>query len=123
MDFTGGLSALKGCLSLLVGVGRDRRAQWSEAPSVERKSFFGNESTVGYEVYKHNNECQAIEVIGQDWSSEVVVLFLKDWELGRVVLSCHMTMDVLCWDSSESLGSLSSYQPIEFCLLLHYLSA
>ena len=39
-------------------------------------------------------------------------LFLEDWELGRVALSCHMTMDVLCqemgdacWDSSESLGS------------------
>ena len=24
------------------------------------------------------------EVIGQDWSSEVVALFLEDWELGRV---------------------------------------
>ena len=31
-----------------------------------------------------NNECRAIEVIGQDWSSEVVTLFLEDWELGRV---------------------------------------
>ena len=65
-----------------------------------------------------NNECRAIEVIGQDWSSEVVTLFLEDWELGRVALSCHMARDVLCqerregcWDSSESLGfpcSLSS---------------
>ena len=61
--------------------------------------------------YEHNNEFQAIEVVGQDWSSEVVALFLEDWELGRVVLSCHMTMDLLCremrdacWDSSESLG-------------------
>ena len=36
------------------------------------------------EVYGHNNECGAIEVIGQDWSSEVVALFLEDWELGRV---------------------------------------
>ena len=29
-----------------------------------------------------------VEVIGQDWSSEVVSLFLEDWELGRVALSC-----------------------------------
>ena len=43
-----------------------------------------NESTVGFEVYEHNNECRATEVIGQDWSSEVVALFLEDWELGRV---------------------------------------
>ena len=45
------------------------------------------------EEYGHNNECQAIEVIGQDWSSEVVALFLEEWELGRVAWSCHMAMD------------------------------
>ena len=57
-----------------------------------------------------NNECWAIEVIGQDWSSEVAALFLEDWELGRVALSCHMAMAFLwqemrdtCWVSSESL--------------------
>ena len=31
------------------------------------------------EEYGHNKECRAIEVIGQDWSSEVVAFFLKDW--------------------------------------------
>ena len=36
----------------------------------------------GCEEYEHNNECRAIEVIGQDSSSEVVALFLEDWELG-----------------------------------------
>ena len=66
----------------------------------------------GSEEYEHNIECQAIEVLGQDWSSEVVALFLEDWELGRVALSCYMAMDLLCqemldacWVSSESLGS------------------
>ena len=60
------------------------------------------------EEYGHNNECWAIEVVGQDWSSEVVAHFLEDWELGRVALSCHMAMDLLCpemmdacWVSSE----------------------
>ena len=38
---------------------------------------------------------QAIQVVGQDWSSEVAVLFLEDWELGRVALSCHMAVDLL----------------------------
>ena len=76
--------------------GRDPRAQWSEVPLwKEEVSWSGNASTVGFEVYEHNNECQAIDVIGQDWSSEVVALFLEDWELGRDA----------CWDSSESLGS------------------
>ena len=75
-------------------------------------SCSASETSLGCEVYEHNNECRAIEVIGQDWSSDVVALFLEDWELGRVALSCHMTMDLLCqdrrdacWDSSESLGS------------------
>ena len=64
------------------------------------------------EEYGHNNECRAFEVIGQDWSSEVVALFLEDWELGRVALSCHTAVDLLCqemrdacWVSSESLSS------------------
>ena len=55
------------------------------------------------EEYGHNHECRAVEVMGQDWSSEVAALFLEDWELGRVALSCHMAMDLLCqgWMSSE----------------------
>ena len=54
------------------------------------------ETSLRSEVYEHNNECRAVEVIGQTWSSEVVALILDDWELGRVALSCHMTMDLLC---------------------------
>ena len=45
--------------------------------------------------YEHSNERRAIQVVGQDWSSEVAVLFLEDWELGRVALSCHMAVDLL----------------------------
>ena len=78
-------------------------------------SCSASETSFGCEEYEHNNECQATEVIRQDWSSEVAALFLEDWELGRVALSCHMAMDFLCqemrdacWDSSESLGSLCS---------------
>ena len=37
-------------------------------------------TSCGGEEYEHNNECQAIQVVGQDWSSEVVALFLGDWE-------------------------------------------
>ena len=67
-----------------------------------------SETFLGCEVYEHNNERRGIEVIGQDWSSEVVALFLEDWELRRVASSCHMTLDFLsqemrdaCWDTSE----------------------
>ena len=52
------------------------------------------ETSCDGENYEHNDECRAIQVIGQDWSSEVVALLLKDWELGRVSFSCHMAMDL-----------------------------
>ena len=45
------------------------------------------------------NECTSYytrEVIGQDWSSQVVSLFLEDWELARVAVCCHMALDLLC---------------------------
>ena len=58
------------------------------------------------------NGCWALEVVGQDWPSEVVALFLEDLEHGQVALSCHVAMDFLCQEtrdacrnSSESLGS------------------
>ena len=76
-------------------------------------SCSASDTSCGGEEYEHNNKCRAIEVIGQDWPSEVVALFLEDWELGRVALSCHLAMDLLCqeirdacWVGSKSLGAL-----------------
>ena len=68
--------------------------EWISSRSASETSF-------GCEVYEHINECRAIEVIGQDWLSEVVPLFLEDW-VGRVALSCHMAMDLLCQDMSDA---------------------
>ena len=60
-------------------------------------SCSASERSCGCEEYEHNNECWAIEVIGQEWSSEVVALFLVD-------LFCQEMRDT-CWDSPESPGS------------------
>ena len=75
----------------------------------------GSESTSSFEEYEHNVESLASEVMGQNWSGEMVSLFLEDWELGRVALSCHLAMDPLCqemrdacWVSLQLLGSPSS---------------
>ena len=45
---------------------------------------------------------------------EVAALLLRDWELGRVALSCHVAMDLLCqevrdacWGSSRIAGLTS----------------
>ena len=45
------------------------------------------------EEFGPNNECRATEVIVQDWSSEVVALFLEDSKLSRLALSCQELRD------------------------------
>ena len=40
-----------------------------------------SDTSLVVECMSKNNECRAIEVIGQDWSSEVVALLIEDCEL------------------------------------------
>ena len=61
-----------------------------------------SEGTSSSEMYEHNVESLALEVIGQNWSGEMVSLFLEDWELARVALSCHLAPDLLCQEMQES---------------------
>ena len=70
------------------------------------------EDASSVEYYEHNVDNLAIEGHGQNWSSEVISLFLEDWEVGRVAFSCHWSVDLLCQEmrdayrgSSESLDS------------------
>ena len=46
------------------------------------------------EYCERNVDNLAIVVEWQNWSSEVVSLFLEDWEVGRVALCCHLSMDL-----------------------------
>ena len=73
-------------------------------------SCSASETSLGCEVYEHNNACRAIEVIGQDWSSEVVALFLEDWEAGEGCFELPhghgpslSEMRDACWDSSSAV--------------------
>ena len=43
-----------------------------------------SQDTSSMEYYEHDVHNLTIEVGGQDWSSEVISLFLEDWEVGRV---------------------------------------
>ena len=47
-------------------------------------------------------ESLALNVVGQNWSGEKVSLFLEDAELGRVALSCHVALDMLCQEMREA---------------------
>ena len=90
-----------------------REATIHEYSIKAKKTFFLKHND--HIQWRCHTECRAIEVIEQDLSSEVVALFLEDWELGRVALNCHMAMDLLCqevrdacWVISGSLGSVLS---------------
>ena len=45
---------------------------------------------------EYHVESLALRVIGLNCSGEKVSFFLVDWELGRVALSCHVALDLLC---------------------------
>ena len=70
----------------------------------------GCEDISSLECYEHNVGNLAVEVVGQNWSSEVNSLFLEDREVGRVhsAVTCQWTFmprqDDACWESRESLG-------------------
>ena len=52
------------------------------------------EDTSSVENYEHNVDNLAIEVVEQKWTSEVISLFMEDSDVGRVALSCHLSMDL-----------------------------
>ena len=67
----------------------------------------GTEGTSSCEDYEHN-----VDNLTLEGSSEVISLFLDDWEVGRVASSCHLSVGLSCQEmrdvckgSSESLDS------------------
>ena len=44
----------------------------------------------------------ALHVIGLYGPGDKVSLYLEDWEFARVVLSCHIALDMLCQEMHEA---------------------
>ena len=65
---------------------------WSEDKSVS--------STASHKGNMRNN---ALHVIGLHGTGDRVSLFLQDWELAKVALTCHMALDTLCQEMDEAL--------------------
>ena len=61
-----------------------------------------SEDASSVEYYEHNVDDLAIEVVGQNWSSEVISLFLVDWEVGRMALSCYLSLDLMCQEMRDA---------------------
>ena len=53
-----------------------------------------SESSEDYQAGNANKN--ALHVIGLHGSADTISLFLQDWELAKVALSCHMALDMLC---------------------------
>ena len=81
----------------------------TKSPLWSSNEWAGSEGASSLESYEHKVGHLAIEVVGHNWSSEVISLFLEDWEVGRVAFGCHLSMDLLCQETrnacGESLGS------------------
>ena len=43
----------------------------------------------------------ALHIIGLHGSSDTISLFLQDWEVAKVALSCHIALDMLCQEMHE----------------------
>ena len=64
---------------------------WSED---EDASFSGS---------REGNVCNdALHVVGLHGPGGKISLFLQDWELAKVALSCHMALDMLCQEVREA---------------------
>ena len=70
-------------------------------------AWAGSEGNTSLEHYEHNVGNLAVEVVGQNWSSEVVSLslFLEDWQAWRMARVNGQEKRDACRESSESLGS------------------
>ena len=46
---------------------------------MDRVESAGCDDASSLECHEHNVENLAIEVVGQNWSTEIISLFLEDW--------------------------------------------
>ena len=44
---------------------------------------------------------EVLHVVGLYGAGDKISFFLKDWELAKVALSCHMAVDILCQEMHE----------------------
>ena len=52
---------------------------------------------------EHNVESLALSIFGQNWSGEKISLFLENWELARVALSCNVALDMFVPGNARGL--------------------
>ena len=74
----------------------------SKKPYSDVEPWTESEGTSSSEQCERNVESLALDATGQDQSG-ARSLFLEDWELVMVALSCHIALDMLCQEMHEAL--------------------
>ena len=91
-----------GCRTLKLGDSRRYGCPWSPMLESEGEAWYEDDG-VSASVSRENNVCNdALHVIGLYGPGDKISLFLKDWELARVALSCHIALDMLCQEMHEA---------------------
>ena len=68
----------------------------------EKSGRSENGSSVSSSSSDENNVGNdALFVIGLHGSGDTIALFLQDWEVAKVALSCHIALDMLCQELYE----------------------
>ena len=57
--------------------------------------------------YENNVGSDALFVIGLHGSGDTIALFLQDWEVAKVVSTCHTALDMLCQDYTKLKGDVA----------------
>ena len=59
--------------------------------------------SVSFSGSREGNACsETLQVIGLYGPGDKISLCLKDWELAKAALSCHMALDMLCQEMHEA---------------------
>ena len=69
----------------------------------------GSENTSSEKYYEYNNENLVIQVVGQNWSSEVIPFFcLENWDVGRLSFSWLLSLTLMCPEMKDSVKGVQS---------------
>ena len=73
------------------------------ASVVSEDEAWSEDESVSSSLSREDNVCNGVlHVIGLYGPGDKVSLFLDDWELAKVALSCHIALDMLCKEMHEA---------------------
>ena len=64
--------------------------------------LWSEDESVSSSGSREGNVCKAWHLIGLYGTGDKISLFLRDWGLTKVALSCHMALDMLCQEMQEA---------------------